>query len=98
MAAPRGPTSGRARRSSDLSAAYDAPMARDYDLRRIEVIDDATAEMFRRMTPEDRLRTAFEAMRFAEELSRAAVVQQHPDWRPAAIEQEVRRRTYGATG
>lgn len=73
-------------------------MSREYDIRRIEVIDDATAEMFRRMTPERRLAMAFEAMRFAEDFARSAVTQQHPDWSSDAINKEVRRRTYGATG
>ena len=73
-------------------------MTRDFDIRRIEVIDDATAEMFRWMTPAERVRLGLASRDFAARMMAAGVRFQHPDWPEAAVHDEVRRRFLSATG
>jgi hypothetical protein len=66
----------------------------------VEVIDDATAAMYRAMTPAQRVAAA-SAMHRAARLTLSAVVRQlHPDWPPPAVHREVLRRLlgHGASG
>jgi len=58
----------------------------------IEVLDDATCEMLRRKTPEQRLSMAFAMNRTARHLIAGGVRWQHPDWREELVQQEVVRR------
>jgi hypothetical protein len=71
-------------------------MPRAFDTRRIEVIDDMVADIYRRMTPARRLEIAFDSHRFARVWMHKIVSDKHPDWSAAAVEAEVRRRTIGA--
>jgi hypothetical protein len=65
------------------------------DPRRIEVIDDATAAMFRAMTPAQRVAATAQAHRTARALVAAGVRHQHPDWTDEQIAREVARRMRG---
>jgi len=67
-------------------------MPADFDIRRIEVIDDQTADMFRRMTPAQRVRVGFNARDFAKRVMAAGLQHQHPDWSKQQIELEVKAR------
>lgn len=63
--------------------------------RRIEVIDDATAAMFRAMTPAQRVASALRAHRMAREFIIAIVRSSHPDWADELVSREVARRMSG---
>ena len=54
--------------------------ARIPDLRDIEVMDDATAAMFRAMTPAQTVSIACDAHDTATALTVAQIREQHPDW------------------
>ncbi len=69
--------------------------ARVPDPRRIEVIDDATAAMFRAMTPAERVACAFRAHRMARQMVTAVVRNNHPDWSDDLVNREVARRMSG---
>ncbi len=58
----------------------------------IEVIDDATADMLRGKTPQQRLSMAFDMNRTARHLIAGGVRWQHPDWNDGLVQQEVVRR------
>ena len=47
--------------------------------------------IYRRMTPEQRLRVAGELYRSSRALSAAGLRMRHPDWNDAQVEREVRR-------
>lgn len=65
---------------------------------RIEVIDDATAEMFRKKTPAERVMMAAAAHRTAWALIEAQVRRNHSDWTEEQIRTEAARRmTRGST-
>ena len=72
-------------------------MAADYDIRRIEVIDDQTAEMFRRMTPGQRLRIGLRAGAAARRMVEAGVRHQDPEWNAGQVREEVLRRMAGGS-
>lgn len=62
---------------------------------RIEVIDDATAAMFRAMTPYQRAQVASNAHRSARTMITSVVKQLHPDWNEDDVLTEVYRRMTG---
>ena len=68
------------------------------ELSRIEVIDDATAAMFRAMTPAQRVAATAHAHRTARMLVAAGVRHRHPDWTDEQVACEVLRRMGGGTG
>ena len=72
-------------------------MEREYDIRRIEVIDDQTAEMYRRMTPGQRLRIGLRAGAAARRMVEAGVRHQNPGWNSEQVREEVMRRMAGGT-
>jgi hypothetical protein len=67
------------------------------ELSRIEVIDDATAAMFRAMTPAQRVAQTASAYRAARILAAAGVRHQHPDWSDEQVAREVARRVSGGS-
>ncbi|HMN41418.1 MAG TPA: hypothetical protein PKE29_11280 [Phycisphaerales bacterium] len=71
-------------------------MSRDCDIRRIEVIDDQTAEMLRRLGGEGRLRLMDELTEAGRELMAARVREQHPDWTAEQVAKEVSTRIRNA--
>ena len=58
----------------------------------VEVIDDATAAMYRAMTPAQRVAAACDAHDTAFSMTLARVRQQHPDWPEAQLRLETARR------
>lgn len=67
------------------------------DPRRIEVIDDATAAMLRRLSPVERWEMANRMVVQAREMIRSLVRSQHPAWTADGVEAEVRTRmSHGA--
>ena len=62
------------------------------DLRRIEVIDDAMAEILRRKTPAERLAIGFGLWRSAQKLLRGQLASLHPEWDSERLNREVARR------
>lgn len=67
-------------------------MARDFDIRRIEVIDDKSAEVFRRMGGVRRLELMEKLNRAGRAYMAANVRRQHPDWDEDQVRREVARR------
>ena len=69
----------------------------DIDVRRIEVMDDAMAEVLRRKTPAERLAIGFGLWRSARKLLRGQLASLHPEWDAQRLAQEVARRlSHGA--
>lgn len=67
------------------------------DPRRIEVIDEAMAEVLRRKTPAQRLAIGFGLWRSAQKMLRGQLASLHPEWDTQRLEQEVARRlSHGA--
>ena len=66
--------------------------ARIPELRDIEVIDDATAAMFRAMTPAQTVVIACDAHDTATAMTAARVCEEHPDWPRDRVRLEVGRR------
>lgn len=64
---------------------------------RIEVIDGATAAMYRAMTPAARVALAARAHQTARVLIAAGVRAQFPNWPEADVAREVARRLSGGT-
>jgi hypothetical protein len=62
------------------------------DARRIEVIDDAVAEVQRHMTPAQKLQLIFAANRTMRLRIEGALRTWHPDWSDEQITREVARR------
>lgn len=65
------------------------------DPRRIEVIDDATAEIYRRMTPVERMQKGLAMGGFARKVIAAGVRAAHPSWTEDEIRKETARRFSG---
>jgi len=63
---------------------------------RIEIVDDASAAMYRHKTPAERLRILDELYVFSRKLTAAGIKQQFPNWTNAQVEQEVSRRIANA--
>lgn len=67
------------------------------DVRRIEVIDEAMAEVLRRKTPAERFQIGFGLWRSAQKLLRWQLASLHPEWDAQWLAQEVARRlSHGA--
>jgi hypothetical protein len=67
------------------------------DPRRIEVMDEAMAEVFRRKTPAERLAIGFGLWRSARKMLRGQLASLHPEWDAQRLEREVARRlSHGA--
>jgi hypothetical protein len=58
----------------------------------IEVMDDAMVDVYRRMTPWQRVLIGFDMWDYTRERVEAAVRWQHPEWDETAIQREFRRR------
>ena len=64
----------------------------------IEIIEPEMVECLRRLTPAQRLKTAFGMWETARIIIRGSVLTQFPDWNEAQVNQEVARRlSHGAT-
>ncbi len=68
------------------------------DPRRIEVIDDAVAEVLRHKPPAEKLKLVFAANRTIRLRIEAALRTWHPDWSDDEIRREVARRMTRGTG
>jgi hypothetical protein len=55
-------------------------------------------ELYRQMTPQQRLQISFELYELSRTLVRQGVRHQHPDWDSQQVEQEVNRRFRLAAG
>jgi hypothetical protein len=55
-------------------------------------------EVYRRMSPQERLRIGFELYEMARTLARAGIRHQHPDWDDEQVQREVVRRFRLAAG
>lgn len=62
------------------------------DPRRIEVVDDAVAEVLRRKTPAERIAMIFDANRTMRMIIEGALMTRHRDWDPHRIRAEVAKR------
>lgn len=65
------------------------------DPRRIEVIDDRTAEILRRMTPEERVERGLAMGNFGRAIIEAGVRHRHPDRDDTQVREAVLRRFRG---
>jgi len=63
--------------------------------RRMEVVDDAIADVLRRKTPAERVALVGASWRFARVWIEGAVRTQHEDWDDGRVMAEVRRRLSG---
>lgn len=52
-------------------------------------------DIFRRMTPSQRLECAFRWTNFTYEIARGAIRGEHPDWTDAHVDREIGRRITG---
>ncbi|HMB95150.1 MAG TPA: hypothetical protein VKK61_03845 [Tepidisphaeraceae bacterium] len=68
------------------------------DPRQVEVIDDAMAEVMRRLTPAQKIANAHSMWRYARQRVDAAVRWQHPDWNDRDVQQEISRRMLSGSG
>ena len=69
----------------------------DGDWRRIEVMDDAMAEVLRRKTRAERIAIGFGLWCSAQKILRAQLASLHPEWDARRLEREiVRRLSHGA--
>lgn len=67
------------------------------DLRQIEVMDDAMAEVLRRKTPAERIAIGFALWTSARRMLIAHLTRSHPDWDEGRIQSEVAKRlSHGA--
>ena len=65
----------------------------------IELMDAAMVEVYRRKTPAQRIAICDSMWRFAEQLTRAGIRHQHPEWSHEQVEREaVRRLSHGTVG
>jgi hypothetical protein len=63
----------------------------------VEVLDPRVAEIYRSMTPADRLAAAFEAIEFARAVARAGIREIHPEWSDVDVEAALAERTMGVS-
>ena len=68
------------------------------DPARIEVIDEAMADVYRRMSTDQRIAVAHGMWRYARQRLEAAVRWQHPELDERAVAQEVSRRLLNGSG
>ena len=64
----------------------------------IEVMEEAMAEVYRRMDSAQRLAVAHGMWRYTRQRLEAAVRWQHPDWDDPAVSREVSRRLLNGPG
>lgn len=64
---------------------------------RIEVIDDAVAEILRQKTPAERIALGFSADRTVRLVIEGAIRSDHPDWNDAAVKAAVAQRMLHGT-
>ena len=74
------------------------PMSEPIDIRRIEVIDEATGDMYRRMTPGERIRLGPGMHETMVRMIDAGLRSSHPDWTEPMIHAEVLRRLMSHAG
>ncbi|GEM_PF-3582939 len=60
----------------------------------IELLDPRVVEVLRKMTPEQRLKRAFECTSFVLNVVRRAIQTQHPDWDKKQVTEELIRRLH----
>jgi hypothetical protein len=65
---------------------------RELELSRIEIVDDATAEMYRSMPAAQRVNVACDLVEFAWELVKSGVRARHPEWNESSVQREADRR------
>jgi hypothetical protein len=65
---------------------------RRIDLARIEVMDDAVAEILRRKTPAERIAMGFAANRAVRLVIEGSIRSDHPDWSDSAVRAAVAKR------
>lgn len=65
------------------------------DPRRIEVIDDATVEVLRDLTPAQRVQKGLELNAFNRAIIEAGIRRAHPDWDDERVKDETGRRFAG---
>jgi len=58
----------------------------------VEVIDDDVAEIYRRMSGEQRMALAFDIWETAHAMVRMSIKHEHPDWEDSKIDSAVLRR------
>ena len=64
---------------------------------KIEMVDEAMAEILRQKTPAERLAMVNSMWVFVRDLVRLRVIQEHPDWSEEEIQRQVARRmSHGA--
>jgi hypothetical protein len=81
-------------KSTDVSGflGYNTDMRRQVDPNRIEVVDDAVAEILRKNGPAASIEIIASSWRLMREMLFAQIHSNHPDWTPSAIHAEVNRR------
>jgi hypothetical protein len=57
--------------------------------------EEIQLEIFRRMTPQQRLECCFRWTELTYEFARSAIRQDHPDWTPLQVDREIGRRITG---
>jgi hypothetical protein len=67
------------------------------DPKRIEVVDDAVAEILRRKTPAERIALGFAANRTVRLVVEGGIRSNHPDWDDERVRAEVARRMLNGT-
>jgi hypothetical protein len=82
-------------READAGRGVGRIRFRMIDPRRIEVIDDATAAVLRRMSPVERVRRGLGMGDFARRTLEAGVRHAHPGWDEQHIKAEALRRFVG---
>ena len=66
-------------------------------IHKIDMIDDAMADILRQKTPAERLAVANGMWRFARDMLQATIARQHPDWSEEEVNRLVARRlSHGA--
>jgi hypothetical protein len=66
-------------------------------IQKMEILDDAMAEILRRKSPAERLAIANGMWRFARDLLFANIAREHPDWTKDEVNRMVARRlSHGA--
>lgn len=67
-------------------------MEHEFDIRRIEILDDATVEMYRRLDGAARLQIAGQLFESAWNMITAGVRDRYPSWTEEQVRSEVVRR------
>jgi len=65
------------------------------DLSRMEMVDDKTAEILRKKTPQERLKIAFDMWLSVRSSLENYLKETHPDWDEITIRKEILRRFHG---